>query len=166
MDKDVKYLFAHKDGKYFIKIVGSARYTNCGDFGSFVQNDLLQDQSCKDILVDLSDTDFLDSTNLGLLAKIAGFILTKFKHRMTIICPDQSIKNVLLNTGFDQIMLIIENPDEFALELENLPDVSIEDKALAKLMLDAHKTLMNINDKNLQEYKTVVDILSKELEAE
>lgn len=164
MGDEAKYLLASHDKKYFIKIVGSARYSNCAAFGSFVLNKLLRDDSCEDILVDLRETDFLDSTNLGLLAKMGGFIFSKFHRKMAVVSTDKSINDLLVNTGFDRIMLIIDNPDYVLSELGNLPEASQGEMNLAKLMLEAHQELMELSDENKRKFRTVVEMLKDEME--
>jgi len=162
MDNQASYQLAEDSGKYFVKIIGSARYTNCIDFACFV-NKLIEELTFEDILVDLSDTDFLDSTNLGLLAKLAGAVYTKYERKMTVITTHPDICDVLRNTGFDQIMLLIEHPVDYTSELNEIQDITTVDKNMAKVMLDAHKTLIELNETNRQEFHSVVEMLSREV---
>jgi len=163
MSNQATFLLADDSEKYFIKIVGCARYTNCADFACFV-NKIIEESTFVDILVDLSETEFLDSTNLGLLAKLAGAVFSKYERKMTLISTHDDISDLLVNTGFDQIMLIIENPDFYSQELEELPDIDDVDRNMARVMLEAHQALMDLNETNQQQFRTVVEMLSTEVD--
>ena len=160
MESETQFMYSSNSDKYFIKIIGPARYTNCTDFNNFV-NTIISKSAFQDILLDLRETDFIDSTNLGLIAKLAGAVFTKFQRRMTVISTNLDINDLLINTGFDQIMLIIDNPQEFVTGLNVLPDTPSTERDLAKMMLDAHMELTQLNGVNKQEFKTVVDMLTK-----
>jgi len=162
MDNSVRFLLAHSGNKYFLKIVGTPRYTNCADFSYFISA-LISENQFEDILVDLSETDFLDSTSLGLLAKLAGAVVSKFDRKMTVISTNRDINDLLINTGFDQIMLLIEKPDDFNSELDELPAVNDVNKNMAKMMLEAHKILSDMNSENENEFKAVVEMLTSEV---
>ncbi len=164
MSDEAKFLMAVNDDKYFIKIVGNAKYTNCNDFGILV-NEILNKKECEDILVDLRETQFMDSTNLGLLAKLAGYIFTKFERKMTIISTDKDINDLLVNTGFDQIMLIVDKPEFFGRDMEEIGNTNDVQINMAKMMLDAHLALSQINEENKQQFKAVCEMLSSEVKS-
>jgi len=162
MDNETKYLLAKENNKYFIKIIGTARYTNCADFSHFI-SELFKDDTVADILVDLRETDFLDSTSLGILAKMAGFIFSKFERKMTVISTHPDINDLLINTGFDQIMFIVDQPEYFVSHLNEITELGDVEKNMAKMMLEAHKALMDISDENKKEFRTVVEMLTAEI---
>ena len=156
---DVKYLFAFEDNRYFIKIIGSPRYTNCTGFSYFI-NKIINENKFEDILVDIRETDFLDSTNLGLLAKLAGAVMSRFDRRMTVISTNNEINDLLNNTGFDKIILLVEQPESFVYNMKQVktaPEVEIN---MAEMMLEAHENLLKMNDENNSKFKTVVEMLS------
>ena len=76
--KTAEYLIAKKNSKLFIKIIGAARYTNSSEFGNFVLNDLLKAPHDEEIMLDLTETEFMDSTVMGLIARLAGYSISKF----------------------------------------------------------------------------------------
>lgn len=83
---------------------------------------------------------------------------------MAVVSTDKSINDLLVNTGFDRIMLIIDNPDYVLSELGNLPEASQGEMNLAKLMLEAHQELMELSDENKRKFRTVVEMLKDEME--
>lgn len=64
-----RYFVAEREGITFIRMVGNLKYTGSSGFDMFLDDFLSQEY--RDVVVDLSDAVFIDSTNLGLLARIA-----------------------------------------------------------------------------------------------
>jgi anti-anti-sigma factor len=138
-------------------MIGDLRYTGCANFEAFL-NRLINNGNCKDIVVDLCDASYLDSTNLGLLARAAGFIYKKFNRKMTLFSCDENINELLKSTGFDSVLTIIDSlHDENG--LQELPILPSEEKNMAKMLLEAHRALINLDDKNIAEFKDVVEML-------
>lgn len=162
MEHKAQFLFACENKKYFIKIIGVPRYTNCANFNYFV-NTLLKTNDFEDILIDIRETQFLDSTCLGLLAKLAGAVFTKFNRRMALISTEADINELLKNTGFDKIMLIIDQPNFFLSNLNSLPESPDVEQNMAKMMLEAHENLVLLSSENKKKFKAVVDMLSEEV---
>ena len=148
----VRYEYAIKNRNLFIKIIGTARYTEANEFSAFVTK-VLSGREYEDILVDLTETIFLDSTNLGLLAKLAGYVVMNYDHKMTLVSTNQEINTVLLNTGFDQIMTLITDPLGFKHSYSIITTEENVEENIARMMLDAHLALIELNDKNRQEFK-------------
>jgi len=63
-----KILVASYQGVYLIKMLGDVRLTLCVPFDNFIQNLLIKDDFYS-IVFDFSQTEGLDSTTLGLVAK-------------------------------------------------------------------------------------------------
>lgn len=164
MNEKENFLLAQKGHKYFIKIMGSPRYNNSENFWSYINNRILQDEKCEDILVDLRETQYMDSTNLGLLARLAGFLYKKLNRKMTAISTNPDINDLLINTGFDQILLLVENANDFEEKLSRIPDMNDQQKNMARMMYEAHLELSQMNEKNQSEFKNVVEMLKAEAE--
>ena len=158
--------FAKHEGLLVLKFVGHIRYS-IGDsyrisssLDSFVEQ-FLNDKDVDKVLMDLSETRSIDSTNLGLLAKIAHFCREHAKPKATILSTNEDINVILDTVRFDQVFLIIHDASQPDIELQELPDVDPADKELAHMILDAHKALTIIDDKNREMFKNVVEVLEK-----
>jgi len=157
-----EYKFAKEDNKYFIKLSGQLKYTECGNFSSFISK-LDHDRDYENILMDISDTTYIDSTNLGLLAKLAQLVIDKSNHRMTVITTNEDVTELLHNIGFDDICLMIEEESKSEYPYDHIMGVDEVEESMAKVMLEAHRRLMNMNEKNEEEFRNVVEIMEKQI---
>ena len=158
MDK-CSYKYCKKNKHFFIKISGRATYDFCDGFKDFV--DKVIDENLSDaVLIDLSETEYLDSTNLGLLAKIAVYQLENYQSKATILSTEENITQLIINTGLEQIFNIINVDNNQTSEWTNIMSKQFDDsKKLSKTLLETHEILMNLNDKNKSEFKDVVNLL-------
>jgi len=113
--------------------------------------------------VDLSDAKYLDSTNLGLLAKVAQLVITKTNHRLTVISTNPDVTELLRNIGFDDICLMIEKSEKINIPFENIMGLDKNEEGMAKVMLSAHRRLMEMNEKNDKEFRPVVELMEKQI---
>ncbi len=162
-------LYANHDGLVVFKFVGEIRYT-MGDsyrvsasLDAFL-DDLFESKDFENILIDLTETESIDSTNLGLLAKIAQFTERHLGRKPTIISTNEDINAILDSVGFDQVFIIVHDPEIPGVELDSLPEKREPDKELARMVLDAHKALIELNDKNRNMFKNVVQLLQSKLD--
>ena len=82
-----KIMVAQHHGAYMIKLTGDVRVTWCAAFDEYLKA-MLSDDLFQSILVDLSDADGIDSTTLGMLAKLSIQAQQKFDYLPTIFSPD------------------------------------------------------------------------------
>jgi len=157
-----QYLYAKENNNYFIKLIGKLKYTECSNSSSFISQ-LEKRDDYNNILVDLSEAEYLDSTNLGLLAKVAQLVIAKTNHRLTVISTNPDVTILLRNIGFDDICLLIEEPEKIEVPFEHIMGINRDEEELAKVMLEAHQRLMNMNEKNRQEFKNVVDLMARQI---
>ncbi len=157
-----KYQFAQNDSFYMIKMSGNLKYTGSGGFDSFVEN-IFSNIKDKDMFIDLTDADYLDSTNLGILAKIADSVLTKYEKKTTIISSNPDITTLLINIGFDDYFTIIDESPETETLLNDISNIVAKDRDMAIMMLEAHKSLMELNSKNKKIFSSVVKLLEDEV---
>ncbi|WP_156498460.1 STAS domain-containing protein, partial [Oleiphilus sp. HI0079] len=65
-----KVLQADCSGVYILKLVGEVRLNACSTIDSVIEK-ISENPNFRSLVVDLSETDHLDSTTLGMLAKLA-----------------------------------------------------------------------------------------------
>jgi anti-anti-sigma factor len=157
-------LYATRGSSCFIKLIGDIRYTAGLGFDSFIET-LFKDTTCQDVFIDLTETQSIDSTNLGLLARIARLLRRQCGHVPTLFSSQDSINQLLRCMGFDEaFVLLFDNADEPAPDhFEHVPTERKDRQQMAVMMLEAHKTLMELNERNQAVFKNVVDMLSEEL---
>lgn len=155
-------LYAKNEQKYFIKLTGNLRFTNGHDFSSLL-NVIFKDPDVKDIMIDMSEADYLDSTILGLLAKTANFMIKKFQRKATVLSLNEDINYLLDSIGLNDVFIVVESCDYTPEMLKKIPDIKSSEQENALTILDAHRQLVKLNEKNKTVFKNVVDLLEKEV---
>ena len=160
--------YANHDGLVVFKFVGEVRYTMGSSYRISSSLDayldrLFESKALNHVLIDLTEALSIDSTNLGLLAKLTQFTQEHFGRKATIFSTNKDVSEILESVGFDQVFNIVHELHDPGVELEQLPEEREPDKALARLVLDAHKALIVLNDKNKDMFKDAVQMLEQEV---
>jgi len=158
-----KITCAKIDQRYIIRFSGEIRYTDCPALDAFLKQ-LFAQQDFDEVLIDLTETESIDSTNLGYLAKITNFTQQHFNKKAVIVCGNEDISRTLESVGFDDVFNIIEQaPDhsnEARLEIKGTCELT------PAMIQDAHQVLSELNEANRQMFKDVLEQFSKEMDAE
>ena len=157
-----EYLYSCHNDVYVIKLVGSLSYAESGDFACFIDK-LFGNTPLPDIVIDLSETGSLDSTNLGLLARIARTTLETAQRKTVMISPRPDINRVLQSMGFDGVFDIVHASDIPPGEPNTIPHIEVSEHELARTVLESHRTLMDLNESNRAVFKNVVQFLEREI---
>lgn len=155
-------LFAKDDNKYFIKLTGNLRFTNGHDFSSLL-NVIFKDPDLEDIMIDMSEADYLDSTILGLLAKIANFMIKTFHRKATVLSVNEDINYLLDSIGLNDVFVVVDSCNCTQEMLKKIPNIKSSERENAKTILDAHQQLVKLNEKNKTVFKDVIELLEKEV---
>ena len=156
-----KLLFAEKDGVHVLKFIGDVRVTLGPTINTFLATMLNRDQF-KTVIIDLTETVGIDSTSLGMLAKISIQTQEQFCIVPTIISTNDDITRILLSMGFDQVFMILKEPLDESVPLGELPCQSASDKPLRSQVLEAHRVLMELNESNRETFQDLVLALQHE----
>ena len=129
--QDGKILYAIVDGTCILKLVGAIIYSLSPGFDSFLDK-IVQDKEVDSFTIDLTETSYIDSTNLGLLAKLPKFSPDQSSGPPTLISNQDSINEVLHNVGFPKIFNIIDYQDEKDSLLTELPKIESGQENLSR----------------------------------
>jgi len=157
-DQPARILAARSGGTVIIRLLGDVRYTISPSFQTFLDG-LFHDHDVTNIILDLSETRNIDSTNLGLLAKVANHSRQHLHHKSVIVSNNDDVNQVLHSVGFDRVFLLtpqFDIPEGQLLEL-HLETASREE--LAGVLVDAHRTLMGVNEANQVMFRDVLKAL-------
>ena len=157
-----RILFALHDKTCFIKLVGEATYIKTAGFGCFI-NDLFSHEQIDDVLVDLSGTTYIDSTNLGELAKIAAFLRQQNSHRPTVVCTDTDMSEMMTGLGLNRLFVMVDETREPGVAMSELPEITLDERENAERILEAHRYLMSVNDRTGRVFRSVVDAFERDL---
>ena len=102
----------------------------------------LDNDNFKTVLIDLTETDGIDSTSLGLLAKISVRMKQRHQQLPTIISTNDDITRILLSMGFDRVFILIQEAVSGQSELQELDVLQESEEQVRSCVLDAHRTLM------------------------
>ncbi|MFP4417623.1 MAG: STAS domain-containing protein [Fibrobacterota bacterium] len=163
--KEGKFLFTIFEKICVIKPVGNINYTISQEFDTFLRQ-VFTDSSIHSFIIDMRETEYIDSTNLGLLARIQEHSLSRLHTRVTIISTNPFITEILTNLGFDRIFDMITEAPSINDCMHEVPHEECCREKVAPIMLKAHRYLMSINEKNRQMFRNVVNYLEEESRSE
>lgn len=153
-----RILVGNGDGIYLMKLVGDVRLRLGAAVDEFLDR-MFQDREFQSVVVDLSDTKGIDSTTLGVLARLSTQARKRRSFTPTLISTRADITRLLLTMGFDDIFHIVEEPLEDERQLGDLPQTDLSPEELRGRVLAAHRTLMSLNDGNRDEFEDLVAML-------
>ncbi len=156
-----KILQAEQQGIYVLKFIGEIRLYLCSTLDMIIDS-MSSNPDFKTVVVDLSETTIIDSTTLGLLAKIAVLAKKKSAFLPTIISTNPDVTRIIQTMGFGEIFIIMKEPAANIKELEELPVLRATEQQVREKVLDAHLTLMELNESNREEFKDLVQALECE----
>lgn len=159
-----RILVAEYKGAWVVKFTGDIRMTLCTTIEACL-DDMFSDATFQSVVIDLTETQGIDSTSLGLLAKLS----IKTKERIgvvpTIVSTNEDVTRVLLSMGFkDRVFSIVtEALDDLPklTILEELPAQNCDEKDAQQKVLEAHKILMYLNNDNREKFQDLVAALEQ-----
>lgn len=162
-DPEGEVFYGEQDGVLFIRLVGVVRYTNCGALSDLVAS-LFDGKTYEQIIIDLRRAESIDSTNLGILAKIAKHTESVKAEQPILVCNNPEIRQIITSMGLDKvydICLQTESCCKVYRKLEGHLETS--DTNLNRVMLDAHQELAVMNDENREAFEDVIKALKGDL---
>jgi len=152
---------AEHDGVNVIKMVGDVRLTLCISFDNFIQH-MFADTHFASVVFDLRQAEALDSTTLGLMAKIAITCQNQFHLVPLVVSPDAGINRLLESMGLEEIFEIVRYAEEELGVAQELPATELDAKNTKDKVLEAHRILMSLNEENEAEFRDLVECLEQE----
>ncbi|MEJ2545826.1 MAG: STAS domain-containing protein [Calditrichaceae bacterium] len=144
----------------FLKMLGSIRHTVCSNLDALTRKVIKQDEVDK-FVIDLRETTYLDSTSLGIIARMARYAKGKSGQKIVLVSINEDVNQILNSEQFGSIAKIVENWDKlpekyFKSELflkEKIPD--------RDLLIESHQELAKINEDNRKKFTAVIESLEK-----
>lgn len=155
-----KILVAQSQGIYIIKFVGDVRLSLCSTLDQYTDQ-MFESEAFKTVIIDLTETQCIDSTSLGQLAKISILYKEKYGQLPTIVSTQDDINRILISMGFDQVFYIVKELVSRVEYLDELPLKSVSEAEMKKRVLEAHKLLMDMNQNNRDAFQDLVKSLEE-----
>ncbi|WP_252275536.1 anti-sigma factor antagonist RssC [Pseudomonas subflava] len=152
--------FAEQDGTFVLKFVGEVRLTLCSALDSTIEK-IFSALNFSAIVIDLTETRSIDSTTLGLLAKLSILSRQKIGLLPTVVTTHEDITRLLQSMGFDQVFNIVDRPIPCPECLSDLPSQDQSEEVVKAKVLEAHRILMGLNESNREAFHDLVSALER-----
>tara|TARA_B110000977_G_scaffold63912_1_gene86954 strand:- start:7 stop:498 length:492 start_codon:yes stop_codon:yes gene_type:complete len=155
-----KILVSDQLGNHLLKFTGDVRVTLCGTLNRYIET-IFGTKDVKRVVVDMLEAEGLDSTTLGLLAKLGLYCREEYGLNVEVFCQNTSILRTLESMSFDEIFDIFDQlPNIDA--IENLHEIDVQNLPVDELreqILEAHKILVRLSADNQQKFKDLIKAL-------
>ena len=150
---------AAQEGIHVFRYFGAVNFTLAPSLQRFLQH-VIHDGAVSGLVFDLTAAESLDSTNLGLMARVNEQVHDLGAPNSVIISSNEDIDVVLRSMGFDQSFDFVPGGSE-------VPSASAEPVVaeapsaadLQRTMLDAHRALVRLSEAGRLEFESVVACL-------
>jgi anti-anti-sigma factor len=157
--------YAELQGAYLIRFEGDIRVTLCASFDAFIDA-MFENPQLNTILLDLSAAKNIDSTALGMVAKIAAQSKKRLKAPPTVYSTNSDIDRTLSCMGLDSVLDQVSSLDALGDRLKtfikDMPLCDCSSEQMCKKVIEAHKALMALNSNNKEVFKELVSGLEEE----
>lgn len=160
-------LYAFTEDSCIIKLVGSVKYTTVAtDFERFI-DDLVEKEDVHEVVIDMRECTYIDSTDLGILARITVSQMQKGAPQPVLLYKEGSdIGAILKDVGFNRVFNMVEDHDFGTADLKEIEQTGSSDQlATAKMMLNAHQLLIDLDEGNKEKFSTVVDFMKQSVDS-
>ena len=164
MNKETHYKVHATPENAFVRVFQKASFLNCAPLRSFFEECMVVGR--RNYVVDFQECSSMDSTFLGILVGLA-MKLRKFEDdgRLTLINLQGRNLETVRNLGIHKIADV--NPDDLSSddrELNDLENNEGRDSVGSETICQAHKTLMELNERNSKMFCDVVNFLERQKE--
>ncbi|KAA3609950.1 MAG: anti-sigma factor antagonist [Calditrichaeota bacterium] len=155
-----KILFAQKSNVCYLKLIGELRYNLSQGFDSIVKQELKNDKT-NTFIIDLSETEYLDSTNLGIIGMVAAGLKNKSDQKPRLNAPNKDIQTILNSMSFNTLFEITNKPLVEDLHFKDTSQLGTNLRDSKDLVLESHKTLSEMSSYNKEKFIPVIDAILK-----
>ena len=153
---------AAQRGVHVLRYFGAVNFTLAPGLNHFLQH-LIHDGGVSALVFDLTGAESLDSTNLGLMARVNEQVRDAGAANSVIISNNEDIDAVLRSMGFDQTFDFFPAGSEPpCVDAEPVNAELTSAAELQRIMLDAHRALMRMSEAGRIEFEQVVACLERD----
>lgn len=160
------------EGSKWVRVQGKGNFMSSPRLKEYVEV-CLESKGCKEVVVDLEVCPAMDSTFMGTLAGLASRLMGR-EGRLWIVGLSERNRDSLVDLGLDAILEMEDeggsspwsaNVDSIREGLQAW-DGRSTGAAAAEEVLEAHRKLCEVDDRNNAKFSAVLDVLEKECSAE
>jgi anti-anti-sigma factor len=153
-----KILVSDKDGNYLIKFSGDVRVNLCGSLNHHMDA-IFGSTDVQHVVIDMLEAECVDSTTLGLIAKLALHCRKEYNINMQLFCQNPSILRTLDCMSFDEIIDICQEVPDIDAELHAIETVNADIDEVRRQVLEAHKLLTQLSPDSSKEFTDLIRAL-------
>jgi anti-anti-sigma regulatory factor len=163
VNKETHYQVHDSPKAAVLQVLQKASYTNCEPVRNFFDKKFNAGQ--RSFIVDFANCTSVDSTFLGILVRLAlNLRNSENSGKLALVNLNGRNLETVKNLGIHRIAEISSHSVESVKDLESLSENGQDDIVCSETIYEAHKTLMNLNEKNLRMFCDVVSFLEQENE--
>ncbi len=155
-----RILAASQDGAYVVRLTGDVRLTLCATIDDYVQR-MLDNPDFASVWVDLCDAEGIDSTTLGLLAKLALEVRARYGFTPAIYSSNPSITRLIKSMGFQRLYDLYEDACANPECIDCIPLVKGSEASVRDKVIEAHRVLMGLSEENRARFKDLMVVLER-----
>jgi anti-anti-sigma regulatory factor len=164
MKIDGKIKVAVDQGRYILAFEDDVRVMLCASLDQCIER-MFADSAFASVSIDLTQATGIDSTTLGLLAKLALRAELDYEMQPLLFSSNKDINYALSSMGLDDVFSIqhcepdIESCHHLLEELECDEDDEVDEDMMRKHVIEAHQALMDLNQNNRLKFQDLMDLL-------
>lgn len=168
-ESDIRCAVLENDDIAVVRVIGRGSFLNSVPFKRFADHLQAQGHPGK-FLVDLAQCETMDSTFMGVLASISIAQTKSGRDRLLVANANEHVRRLLKTLGLTHLLSIHDGDHaeraiskaEDHLETPDTGPISRLDQILHTL--EAHKTLVRVDDENELRFQSVIHYLEKSLQ--
>ena len=155
--------YASLNGTHIFKIIGEVR-AQTGICLDHLLNKIDQHTNIVGAIVDVTQTTFIDSTVLGILAKLGLKLKQLHQIQAVMLSTNPDITTLAQSMGLNQVFVILNYCGNPNVCTKALVEENVTYSEMLATVLDAHKTLMQLNESNQNMFEPLVKQLEQQQE--
>lgn len=148
-------LYATLEKYNIVKVCTSATIRNSEQVSELLEKD-------KITILDLSETTYIDSTFLGLIAKYTMKFKNDFNEYLSILNPTNEVLTALKQTGILNFVVILN--EDIIVNGRKIEKKDFKSSNIAKHILEMHEILSDLNEDNKKVFRDVVNKMREVVE--
>ncbi len=148
---------------FSLAFVGDVRLVWCVTLEKYCES-IFDQRSIKSFYVDVSPADNLDSTTLGVLAKLALLCKKKLNFPAELYFDNPDIERLVVSMGFKTVFTFVDKADRIDLDYRSMHSLGGSDWSedeIRRSVLAAHQTLAGLSEENNQKFKALIESLDQ-----
>ena len=151
-------LLAKGPERWSFKFVGDVRLSLCTTLDQLI-GDVFSEGYPGMLEIDLTQAINIDSTCLGLLAKLAMQYEVETQSQPQLCCPHTHLIDLLESLGLENLFKLVEETQ--TLDAEPVPLRPCDAVSAQPLVLEAHERLAQLNTDNQAQFQGLIDSLKQ-----